>query len=407
MDRARGRVVPRCLDAGSRRHPHPAGRRLLSHVLVRSLAQLVAVPAFFPLDTQTDPTQPTDWNRIKNAGGWVGLIVADANFETAPKPQLDLHNAPTTQKTYGYVFTGSGSVPVATAMSTFRIWNVHYGPSYVKGIFFDVGPSFDPGVVPGVTAAFENAAPAGAYASNPQFQGFQQYYSSLYTQTHSSYSWEVMVNAPQWPNEWIVSPTSGTQGADKVLLWEEKLSSYYNHWGSEPCGTASGTCLGNIQNPPPAWWAAPAYTNNYAIDHTVFATTQLDVTAAIARSWTPSENRTASLIYLHDRPQATYNGVACYFEQEINALGGNLQGPSSTWCGSCTGNNCTGVCRDLSSDPSHCGGCDNPPCPSGWSCQNAQCVAPPPPPPPPNCPPGTQDCNGDGSLCVSPPRECP
>ena len=30
-----------------------------------------------------------------------------------------------------------------------------------------------------------------------------------------------MVNAPQWPNEWIVSPTSGTQGADKVLLWEE------------------------------------------------------------------------------------------------------------------------------------------------------------------------------------------
>src|SRR4051812_39627178 len=65
--------------------------------------QLIVVPAYFPLDTQTDPTQPTDWNRIKNAGSWVGLIVADAIFETASGAQTDLHNAPTTQKMYGYV----------------------------------------------------------------------------------------------------------------------------------------------------------------------------------------------------------------------------------------------------------------------------------------------------------------
>jgi hypothetical protein len=71
-----------------------------------------------------------------------------------------------------------------------------------------------------------------------------------------------MVNAPQLPNEWIVSSASGTQGADKVLLWEESLSKYYNNWGAEVCGTATGTCLGNIQNPPPAWWSASAYTSN-------------------------------------------------------------------------------------------------------------------------------------------------
>jgi N-acetyl-anhydromuramyl-L-alanine amidase AmpD len=96
--------------------------------------QLIAVPAFFALDTQTDPTQPNDWNRIKNAGGWVGLIVADAGFETAPTARFDLHNAPTTQKTYGYVFTGSGSVPENTAMSHVQSWNAHYGASYVKGL---------------------------------------------------------------------------------------------------------------------------------------------------------------------------------------------------------------------------------------------------------------------------------
>jgi hypothetical protein len=379
----------------------PPGGSCCPSCLCEVSPQLIAVPAFFALDTQTDPTQPSDWTRIKNAGGWVGLIVADANFESATSFQFDLHNAPTTQKTYGYVFTGSGSVAETTAMNHVKNWNLAYGPGYVKGIFFDVGPSFDPGVVRNVTAAYENAAPAGVYASNPDFQGFQQYYSSLYSKTHSSYSWEVMVNAPQWPNEWIVQPTSLTQGADKVLLWEESLSKYYNNWGSEPCGTPTGTCLGNIQNPPPAWWSASAYTSHYAIGHTVFAATQFDVGAAISRSWTPSENRTASLVYLHDRPQATYNGVACYFEQEINALGGSLSGPSSTWCGTCTGNNCIGACSDLSSDPSHCGGCDNHACPSGWSCQNAQCVAPPS-----NCPSGTQDCNGDGSRCVAPPRSC-
>ena len=277
--------------------------------------QLLTVPAFFSLSTQTDPTQPTDWNRIQNASGWVGLIVAGDSFETAPLQIFDLHFAPTTQRTSGYVNTGHGGVDTNTVMGHVSNWNSHYGSSYVQGIFFDVGPTFDPSQVPGVTAAYENAPQPQAFPGNPSFQGYQGYYNYLYTHTHSSYSYEVMVNASQWPNEWIVSPSSGTQGADRALLWEDTLFNYYNHWGAMPCGTSSGPCNGNVQNPPPAWWSSSTYTGNYYIGHTIFAATQFDVGPAIQRSWTTSENRTASLVYLYDRPQATYSGIACFFER--------------------------------------------------------------------------------------------
>jgi len=367
--------------------------------------QLLAVPAFFSLSTQTDPTQPTDWNRIGNLGGWVGLIVAGDTFETAPSQGFDLRSAPAHQKTYGYVSTGHGGVPESAVMNHVQNWNLHYGSSYIRGIFFDVGPTFDPNQIPNVTAAYETTPQPQAFPGNPSFEGFQGYYHLLYTSTHSSFSYEVMVNASQWPNEWIVSSTSGTQGSDKALLWEDTLSSYYNHWGAMPCGTSSGTCTGNVQNPPPAWWSSSTYTTSYSIGHTIFAATQFDVVPAIQRGWTPAENRTASLVYLYDRPQATYSGVACFLEQEVNALGASVAGPQKTWCGTCSGNNCTGACADLSSDPNHCGNCTAPPCPTGWSCQSSQCVAPAPASS--SCPSGTTDCNLDGSLCVTPPKKCP
>jgi hypothetical protein len=367
--------------------------------------QLLAVPAFFSLTTQTDPTQPTDWKRISNLGGWIGLIVAGADFETASSQTFDLHFAPTNQKTYGYVGTGHGGIARNSVMGDVAAWNVHYGSSYIQGVFFDVGPTFDPNQIRNVTAAYETTPQPLAFPGNPGFEGFQGYYHSLYTSTHSSYSYEVMVNASQWPNEWIVSSTTGTQGSDRALLWEDTLFSYYNHWGAMPCGTSSGTCTGTVQNPPPPWWSSPTYTTNYSIAHTIFAVTQFDVGPAMQRSWTPAENRTASLVYLYDRPQATYSGVACFLEQEVDALGGSVTGPQKTWCGTCSGNNCTGGCADLSSDPNHCGSCNALPCPAGWSCQSSQCVAPSSPPSS-NCPSDTIDCNLDGSLCVKPPKKC-
>lgn len=87
--------------------------------------QLLAVPAVFALSTQTDPAQPTDWNRINNAGGWVGLIVAGDSFETASAPDFDLHFAPTHQRTLGYVNTGHGGIDPTTVMQGVANWNLH------------------------------------------------------------------------------------------------------------------------------------------------------------------------------------------------------------------------------------------------------------------------------------------
>ena len=128
-----------------------------------------------------------------------------------------------------------------------------------------------------------------------------------------------------------------------------------------PCGTTNptDTCTGNVQNPPPAWWASQTYTSRYRIAHTVYNASQFDATPAVQRSWTPTENRTASMLYLYDRPASIYSGLACYFEQEVVALGGSASGRQATWCGTCSvaSGTCTGGCRDLNFDNGNCGAC--------------------------------------------------
>jgi hypothetical protein len=356
--------------------------------------QLIVVPAYFSLDTKTDPSQPTDWARIQNASGWVGLIVAGNVFEGASAPNTDLRNAPTTQTTYGYVFTGSGRQPVVTAVRDVTQWYSSYGSTRLQGIFFDVGPTFDPNQISGVTAAYEASTIQNAFGmTGYTFPGFESYYSQLYSTVHNTFNGQVMVNAAQWPDEWLISPSSGTQGADKVLVWEDNLAHYDNNWGAMPCGSTTGPCTGNVQSPPPAWWSSFAYTSSYGIGHIIFAATQYDMSGAVRRSWTPAENRTASLLYVHDRPQAVYDGVACYFEQEINALGGNLSGPSTTWCGSCVNNTCTGSCTDISTDVENCGSCGNQCAGNGYICSFGNCT----------CPQGYTDC---GDSCAPPHTNC-
>jgi hypothetical protein len=378
----------------------PPGGGCPPNTLCEAALQLLAIPAFFEVTAQTDPSQPRDWVRIQNAGRWVKVVVAGDTFER--KAGADLQSAQAQfglnvqagQSIYGYVFTGHGlTVSQLDAMADVQTWHNNYAPAYMQGVFFDVGPTFDPNQIFGVNASYETGTASG-------FQGFESYYEDLYSTVHSTLSWRVMLNASQWPDEWILSHPA----TDEAILWEDSLDSYKQHWGAMPCGTTNNTdpCLGNVENPPPAWWASTTYTSNFQIAHVVFKATQLDVASAVQSSWTPAENRTASLFYLYDKPEATYSGVACYFEQEIEALAGSTVSGGSTWCGTCSGqHNCVGACADLSSDAAHCGTCDNS-CPAGWSCQSAQCVAPPPP----NCPSGTQDCNGDGSRCVAPPRSC-
>ncbi len=62
-------------------------------------------------------------------------------------------------------------------------------------------------------------------------------------------------------------------------------------------------------------------------------------------------------------------------------------------CGGCpTGQElCGTTCVDTQSDPSHCGGCDRPPCQTGQTCDRGVCVWP-------TCPPSTPDaCWANGS----------
>jgi len=300
--------------------------------------QLLTIPAFFDLDTRTDPTKALDWVRIQNAGSWVKLIVAGDIFENAATASQDLHNAPTTQTTFGYVYTGHGSIPSASVLNEVNIWYSHYAPSYVRGVFFDVGPTFDPGQIPGVTSAYENTTIQNAFGiPNYSFPGFEAYYEGLYGTVHSTKSWGVMLNAAQWPNDWILSLSNGGPASDYAILWEDTIGNYYDHWGSMACGTMQSTesCLGNVTSPPPAWWASPTYTAGYQVAHILFSANQFQVANAVQYSWNPdpAANRTASLFYLHDRPTAVYDGVACYFEQEIEALGGSTPTGGSTWCG--------------------------------------------------------------------------
>ena len=180
-----------------------------------------------------------------------------------------------------------------------QTWYSKYGSNYVKGIFLDEGPTFDPGIINGVTAAYETGTTIGT----TPYEGYKSHYQNLYASVHGSpYFWPTMLNGSQWPNEWVLSSTPNP-AADDVVLWEEGLSDYYNHWGAIPCGTSSADagCLGNVQNPPPGWWTASNYLSGYHIAHVIYGAGATDLNGAVSRSWTPTEGRAASQLYVYDR----------------------------------------------------------------------------------------------------------
>ena len=78
----------------------------------------------------------------------------------------------------------------------------------------------------------------------------------------------------------------------------------------------------------------------------------------------------------------------------------NLDGGANT--GGCTGGEvlCSGVCVDTTSDPAHCGACDNA-CAVGDGCQGGQCVASGT-----SCSPGQTSCNGVCTDVTSDPTNC-
>ena len=58
----------------------PPGSSCPRNALCKAAEQLVTVPAFFDLNAHTSPGRDTDWNRIKNAGNWVKIVVAGDAF---------------------------------------------------------------------------------------------------------------------------------------------------------------------------------------------------------------------------------------------------------------------------------------------------------------------------------------
>jgi len=104
-------------------------------------AQRAIVPAYFSIDTRSDPLKSTDWNRIKEAGPAVQIVIADARFETAVDPeQTDARNqflanssSPANQLVVGYVNTEFGTDQ--SALAHVDAWHLRYSYSDSRDIF--------------------------------------------------------------------------------------------------------------------------------------------------------------------------------------------------------------------------------------------------------------------------------
>lgn len=394
--------------------------------------QQTAVPAFFALNTHSDPTKPTDWLRIQNAGPAVKIVVAlgdSGGFEGCGPGTCDLvaaqnqfvanHNQG--QLVFGYVNSQFGTVNDLFGSSSgtgVNAWWNRYS-TQIQGIFIDNGPSFDPS---------QSTAPETT---------FQTYYESRYATIHgppyNASNWQVMVNASGFPGTtqtsqpqgWLLSgcPTCSppaTPGADYVVVWEQAFSQY-----PDTAFKAIGPG-GNLQAPP-AWWSTAV--NPGKIAHVVCDADETQWSSIVSISRNPLHTcastgtclaSTFPMVYAFDGNPKGYSRVSCYFEQEVQGiLNQTVTSNGTTFCDAlnacvdtqtnttccgptrtncpvpafatpvCTGGSCdfrctTGysrcgsACVNESNDPSHCGACGTicqAPQRGSVICSSSLCVA--------------------------------
>jgi hypothetical protein len=351
----------------------------------------MAVPALFSIPAQSDPSKPTDWNRIKNARATVKIVVALGDVNgleqcgptscdvTAAQNQF-ISNHDAGQLVLGYINSQFATVTDVLGTSNgigVNAWWSRY-PTQIQGIFFDNGPSFDPS------------------QSTLGERAFQDYYESKYGQVHGSpYGWQVMVNAAGFPGtppcnpnnpgctngvsntsqpqDWLLAGCSSCQswgcgncpaspGADYATIWEQT-------WGLYTDANFKATGPGGNLQAPPAWWTSAAYTNQGKLAHVVTGLDQTAWAACLNASrdsiHAPPPPASPPLVYLFDGTPRAYSRVPCYFEEEVLALNNQSHGEGKTWC--------SGACTDVETDSLNCGGCGFR-CARTEACINATCT---------------------------------
>lgn len=225
-------------------------------------------------------------------------------------------------------------------------WYNTYCPTaascHIDGIFFDVGPSLDSTI---------SEADQRAY--------YQSLYQAVATRANTDPNHGcpnppgtpgnhpcVMINASQFPNDWVMSTSSGSQIADFVVTWERAVhgsanvhcppkftadpQNYTDDTGTPPSpalfcpsGTSSSSCF--RAQVPNNWYFDSANTPREA--HVLFSASQADISGVIAKSRAPvpSGYGSPAFLYIHDQDcdpikGAQYGHLADFFEQVVSAV---------------------------------------------------------------------------------------
>jgi hypothetical protein len=204
-------------------------------------------------------------------------------------------------------------------------WHINYG-SQLAGVFFDNGP-LDNG---SLTAAQDTA--------------FNSYYAALRTKMTQTYpSWKVMLNASQYPKDWVMGV------ADFVVLYERPLhgsamvscpptftADEQNYIGTTcsstncpdkfcPSGVTTTYCS-SPQQPTANWYFAPANAAKSAhVIRAVTSSSDIDTVVTTGRL----NYGAPGLIYIHDqncdpRLGALYSQLSTYFEHVVSTLAPSL-----------------------------------------------------------------------------------
>jgi Spherulation-specific family 4 len=278
--------------------------------------QRLAVPAFFGVAPQG---ASSDWTKIEQAGQTVGIVVAGLDtLQSRGATIQDVQNQFSRcqgqqQKVLGYVNTQFGTRPFTGAGSIFeniQQWYTTY--PQIDGVFFDNGPSFDPGQRP-------------TFIPLPELdQFYQRCYRDL---LHNRFKAEhpdhntMFLNASQFPNDWVL------QATDYIITWEQKKDFYSDPNDPNRFYQAEGLD-GNLIGIP-GWWTASQNTDRIA--HTVFKVCPPDPTTGqpsgpVCPDLPPildlSRNRNAGNVYIYDK-DAFYDRLPPYWQQEVDTVRGN------------------------------------------------------------------------------------
>jgi hypothetical protein len=246
----------------------------------------LAVPAFWGFSSATDPGP--FWRAVEAAGKNVRFAVAEYSLsQVDPVTNPDLWNTAKQQfsrcrnrgqQILGYVSTQNGNRSRQQIDADLDAWYARY-PAQLDGIFLDEGPMFD--------------------------DSKRAFYEDLISDIKQTYPGRttVMLNAPQFPNEWVV------QTADNVILWEERAEVYLDPTKYQALGP--GGLLVGV----PSWWKNRKWTSSIThIIHTCPTAQQMATVVRLARK------RNAGSVYVYDGDSSSYGRLPSYWKKELKAL---------------------------------------------------------------------------------------